>query len=49
VEEMGAEDGEERGQDAAAVGADSPTAGRRGAKDQQRRWEDADVKQGEEH
>ncbi|XP_072240332.1 protein unc-93 homolog B1 [Leuresthes tenuis] len=49
VEEMGAEDGEERGQDAGAVGADSPRAWRRGAMGQQRRWEDADVKQGEEH
>ncbi|KAM4584500.1 protein unc-93 homolog B1 isoform 1-T1 [Odontesthes bonariensis] len=49
VEEMGAEDGEERGQDAGAAEADSPRVWRRGAKGQQHGWEDADVKQGEEY
>lgn len=44
---MGAEDGEEGGQDAGFQGADSPADRRRGAEVHRRRREDADVKEGE--
>ncbi|XP_070774136.1 protein unc-93 homolog B1 [Enoplosus armatus] len=47
AEEMGAEDREEGGQDAAAQGADSPRARRRGAEGHRRRREDDHVKEGE--
>uniref|UniRef100_A0A3B4X0K8 Unc-93 homolog B1, TLR signaling regulator n=1 Tax=Seriola lalandi dorsalis TaxID=1841481 RepID=A0A3B4X0K8_SERLL len=47
VEEMGAEDREEGGQDRGAQGADSPRARRRGAEGNRGKWEDAGVKDGE--
>ncbi|XP_056227369.1 protein unc-93 homolog B1 [Seriola aureovittata] len=47
VEEMGAEDREEGGQDRGAQGADSPRARRRGAEGHRGKWEDAGVKDGE--